>query len=149
MIESRALERMSQHAMSLGHRKAAATRSDRRLLERLALDDEPMVIEKLCANPRIDESLIMAIVTRRPTRPALLDIVARHPKWLRNRNVREGIAQNPYASSGLAIRLLPTLRLRTLQTLSFAQQVHPSLRDFAAYLVALRLDDSPEPTPDG
>jgi hypothetical protein len=148
VIEERAMARMTAQSQSLGHRKAAAARSDPATLERLTHDDHPMVIDKLCQNPRVTEQHIMTIITRRPTLPALIETVAAHARWLQRPTVREAIVYNPYGPTGLALRLLPTLSVRTWEAVRFAAQVHPAVQGFAEYLLATRAGEPDAPSPD-
>jgi len=147
-IEARALKAMRVESQSLGHRKANAALQDRRMLERLVYDDHPMVIERLLRNPRVVESHVMTIATRRPTTPELLAVVASSPRWMRAPHIREGLVQNPYASTGVALRLLPTVRASIWEALPHASEPHPTVKQFARYLLALRERDDAEPAPD-
>ena len=147
-LDERVAKNMRAESMSLGHRKAAAGQGDRRLLERLVNDPHPMVIERLCRNPRIQEGHVLNIATRRPTTAALLETVALTPKWLRNPTVREALAQNPYIPTGVALRLLPTLRPKVLATMPHSSQLHDALKQFARYLLELRVSEPERPNPD-
>lgn len=147
-IDARAMKAMRVESQSLGHRKASAALHDRRVLERLVYDDHPMVIERLLRNPRVQEPSVMTIATRRPTTPELLATISRSPRWLARMRVREGLAQNPYVDTGLALRLLPTLRPSLWKTLPHASQVHDALKSYAQYLLALRSDDPASPAPE-
>lgn len=147
-IDERAMKSMRVESQSLGHRKASAALHDRRLLERLVHDDHPMVIERLLRNPRVLESNVMSIATRRPTRPELLATVARSAKWVARPKIREGLAQNPYIDTGLALRLLPTLRPTLWRSLPHASEPHDALKSYATYLVALRTEDPEHPAPE-
>ena len=138
-IDPRQVKHASSASQSLGHRRAAAaTSTDPRELERLALDDHPMVVDRVCANPRTQESHIMAVVTRRPTRPDVLDAVALHARWLQRLPVRESLVMNPFARTGLALRLLPTLGGPRWASIRHAGQVHPAVSAFAAHLCRVR-----------
>jgi len=135
--------RMNQgrgRAMTLGERRTVASGWDPKLLDRLTGETEPMVIERLCANPRVREAHLLPIVTRRPTRPEILDVVARHPRWFASETVREAIVQNPYVATGLALRMMPLVSYRTLVAVRNAGDLHPALRRFAGLLDGLRRD---------
>lgn len=147
VIDQRALTKMASQGQSLGHRKSEAGRSDPRTLDRLTRDDHPMVIERLCMNPRVQESHIMTIVTRRPTLPELIATVAASPRWYQRPRIREAIVHNPYGPTGLSLRALVTLTHRHWLSMRHAQQVHPAVRGFAAYLCNLREGDARGPTP--
>jgi hypothetical protein len=135
----RLILRQRGRAMSLGERKSVATGFDRTALERIVHDTDPAVIERLCRNPRVLEQHILTVVTRRPTMPEILRVVAREPRWSRRATIREAIAQNPYTDTGMAIRMLPGLPIPALERLRYASELHPAVRDFAAWLLALRV----------
>lgn len=147
-LDDRVAKNMRAESMSLGHRKAAASQADRRMLDRLVHDPHPMVVERLCRNPRIQEGHMLTIATRRPTTTELLETVARSTRWMRNRHVREALAQNPYIPTGLALRLLPTLRPTVLRSMPHSSQLHDTVKQFALYLMELRITTPERPNPD-
>jgi hypothetical protein len=124
--------------MSLGERKAEAVGWDPTKLERLIHDNDPTVLEKLCKNPRIQEQHIMAIASRRPTLPILLDVLVREPRWGRRARVRETLVQNPYIETGTALCFLPTVPATALERIQCATELHPAVLDFSRYLLAAR-----------
>jgi len=128
-------------AMSLGARRTAAAGHDRVQLERLLADPHPLVVDRLAANPRISEAEILTIVTKRPTRADALRTVAKHPRWMGRQTVREAIVQNPFAPTGLALRMLPLVPHPTVERARHAAELHPAISMFARYLVALRNGD--------
>jgi hypothetical protein len=128
-------------AMTLGARRTAAAGHDRAALERLLADPHPLVVERLANNPRIAEPEILSIVTRRPTRADALRTIARHPRWLGRQTIREAIVQNPFAPTGLALRLLPLATAATIERAVFANELHPAISLFARYLLAIRAGD--------
>lgn len=147
-IDDRQAPRMRGNAMSLGHRKTAALGWDTKLLERLLEDWEPSVIDRLCQNQRVLEPQILHIVTRRPTLPVILETVAQHARWMRRATVRGAICNNPYAPTGLVLRILPTLGRPFWEATMFSSQLHPAIRLHAEFLVGV-LDDRPDgPLPD-
>ena len=148
VIDPRAAQRMTRQQQPLGVRRAQAMVGDARTLEQLALDDHPWVIERLLTNLRLPESLVMTIVTRRPTRPELVEQVAQSAKWYSRPVIRSAIAQNPYASTGLALRTLPTLGGRGCEAIRHAPQVHEAVRGFSEYLCRLRDGDPRGPGPE-
>ncbi len=125
--------------VSLGERRALAlSATNPRLLERLLYDTSPLVIERLLRNPLLRLQDVVVIASRRPTLPALLEEVARHRGWIARDDVREALTRNPYSSTGVALKLLVTLRLPTLRQLRDATDLHPALRELARLLVVLR-----------
>lgn len=124
--------------VTLGERRSMARGQDRRFLERLILDPSPLVVEQLLANPAIRLSDVITIAARRPTLPELVLQVALAPKWFRESKIREAIVQNPFAATGLALKLMPTLNIHSLRKIRHAGDLHPAVHTFAKILVELR-----------
>ena len=124
--------------VTLGERRALASGPRRRLLERLLMDPDPLVIEKLLDNPALRARDVIVIASRRPTTPALIACITRHTGWMQNHQIREAAARNPYAHTGHALRLLPTLAFDVLRQLDSAKDLHPEVNAFAELLVELR-----------
>jgi hypothetical protein len=121
-----------------GTRRQMAAGNDRRVLRRLIGDPDPLVIVKLLDNPHVQIRDVMSIVTRRPTKPELLAAVVVHPRWFKETLVREALIQNPYIQTGIAAKLLPTVPIHLLRTLTYAGDLHPHLSEAAACFVRLR-----------
>lgn len=124
--------------VSLGERRAMASGSNRQLLERLLLDASELVLTKLLDNPHVHMNDLLSVAARRPTRQELLWCLARHPRWIVHLPIREAITRNPYNSTGIGLKLLPTLPLPMLRQLRNATDLHPALNQFASLLITLR-----------
>ena len=121
--------------LPLGVRRQAARGRDRFLLDRLLHDRDYRVIALLLDNPRIIERDVVAIAARRPTRPDVLSVIAKHKKWASRYHVRRALCCNPYTPTPISHRLLPTLLRPDITTL-YDQGVLPSkLRHVAALLL--------------
>lgn len=124
--------------VTLGERRTLAAGQDRRIIERLLHDNNPLVIEKLMHNPLVQVADIVTIASRRPTMPALLTPVVLSDHWLIEHRVRETLVQNPYIPTGIALRLLPTLHINVLRKIRFASDLHPEICQTAELYVELR-----------
>lgn len=124
--------------VSLGERRSFASGSNKNILDRLVDDPNELVIKKLLDNAYIQTSHVLSIASKRPTRPILLNCVAQHHKWLRYIDLREALVRNPFISTGVALKLLPTLGLPLLHQLKHASDIHPAISEFAKILVTLR-----------
>jgi hypothetical protein len=51
----------------------------------------------------------------RPTRPEILEVLARHPRWSSRYRIRKALACNPATPDTIARRLLPTLMRQDLR----------------------------------
>ena len=97
-----------------------------------------MVIERLAANPRLTERQVVTLVSSRPNRAERLAAVMAVSRWNRKAEVRSAVAQNPYAPTGLAIRALMFASRGDLDRIRFAGDLHPILREAAAFFATLR-----------
>lgn len=127
-----------ERPVTLGERRQLALGANRRMMERLLLDPHPMVIQRVLQNPGMRPLDVLVVASRRPTTPELLVEVVRHPGWLRGHEVREALAMNPYNVTGVALRLLPTLHVKTLRRIRDAGDLHRAVSGFAGLLVELR-----------
>jgi hypothetical protein len=119
----------------LGTRRTAARSRDRFTLDRLLHDRDQRVIAILLDNPRIIERDVVTIAAMRPTRPELLTVVARHPRWSSRVAVRRALVANPYTPAPIARRLLPTMLQQDLRELVFAGVLRGDLQALARSLV--------------
>lgn len=103
-------------SLPLGLRRAAARTRDRMLIDRLLHDRSPYVIALLLDNPRVVERDVIKIAAMRPTRPEVLEAIARHGRWTSNYRIRKALACNPYTPRTVALQLLPTLLVQDLRT---------------------------------
>lgn len=124
--------------ITLGERRTMAAGRRRKLLERLLLDSDPLVIAKLLDNPQIRLDDVRVVATRRPTTPDLLRVCVEHPRWFSRYGVREAVVRNPYADTGLVLKLLPTMRIKTMRRIRFSGDLHELVHDAAKRLVKLR-----------
>ncbi|MSQ01957.1 MAG: hypothetical protein EXR71_08695 [Myxococcales bacterium] len=119
-----------------GIRKTAARARDRNLIDRLLHDRDPGVIRGLLDNARLVERDAVKIAALRPTAPAVLQELARHPRWSRNYRVRKALAFNPCTPTSLARQLVRTLLHQDLRALRDTGTVDSELRAEAALLLA-------------
>jgi len=123
-------------SVTLGDRRARARRATGELVNRLAVDPDPGVITNLLNNPRVTESVVLAICSRRPTISPPLEAVLRAPRWLRRYRVKVALIKNPYLRQKYAVNLLPCLNKKDLVSVRDDESLAPTLR-----LAAQRLLD--------
>ena len=124
--------------VTLGERKQLAAGQNRMTLTNLLLDIEPHVIRKLLINPYVQIDDVLVVATRRPTVPEVLTEIARSDRWVAVYRVQHALVQNPFANTGLALKLLPFLRGTDIRAVSFASDLHPGIAKAALELMALR-----------
>ncbi len=121
---------------SVGERCAAARLRNRFKLDRLLHDRDYRVIRILLDNPMLIERDVVKIAAMRPTRPEVLEEVARHRRWASRYAVRKALACNPHTPPPIARRLVPTLMLQDLRTLLGAATVPEEIRAQARSLLS-------------
>ena len=109
----------------LGRRRSLAKGHDRVLLEKLALDPDPMVMEHLLQNPRTRESDVVRIAALRPIGGETLRRIDADTRWQMNQRVRTAIARNPYCPIGIVIKVMGSLPLRDLRDMRTDPHLHP------------------------
>ena len=101
--------------LPLGVRRSLARGMEMRVLEKLLLDPDPIVLDHLLRNPRLTEEHAVRIAARRPISEPALRAVADSARFGVRPRVRVAIARNPYCPTDLALRLLGTLPLPVLR----------------------------------
>jgi len=99
----------------LGVRRSLARGMDARVLEKLLLDPDPIVLDHLLRNPRLTEEHVVRIAARRPISETALRALADSVRFGVRPRVRVAIARNPYCPTDLALRLVGTLPLTVLR----------------------------------
>jgi hypothetical protein len=129
---------LDRENITVGERRTLARGSDRDVLDRLVMDPDPKVIDVLLSNPSITQTEVLRIASRRPTTPSHLRTLVGHLRWLQRPEVRKAVLMNPYAPTGISLKLLPTLGIHELRRASFGSDLHPMVIESAEILVDLR-----------
>lgn len=127
-----------QRDVTIGERRTLARGRDRKLLERLLYDPNELVLTNLLNNPALLVADVVVVASRRPTDANLLRVVCENVRWFKELRVREALVHNPYAATGVSLKLLPTLPIQALRRIRYASDLHPLVHDFAKLLVQLR-----------
>jgi hypothetical protein len=124
--------------ITLGERRALASRPDRSLIEKAIGDPHPKVIAKLLDNPKLTENDVVFISTRRPAAPEVLEIVAFHPRWRPNKRIGRALVYNPSTPSLAALTLLPGLDKQTVVKIAQDTHLHGLVREASAKLLQIQ-----------
>ncbi|AWV88983.1 hypothetical protein [Bradymonas sediminis] len=124
--------------VTLGERRSLARGNNRNIIEKLLRDPNRLVVEQLLQNRNLREADVIYIASSRPNVPEVLREIALHKDWYLRQSVRHTLVMNPYASTGLALKLLPTLSIEKLRQVRNASHLHPLVLETAALLVELR-----------
>ena len=111
--------------LTLGERKAKARLRDKNALDRLLYDPDPSVVRILLSNPRLTESHVLKLASRRPNRATALREIAREPKWLSRGTIQRALALNPYTPIRITLTLLPLFSVQELYELCQDTNLHP------------------------
>ncbi len=95
--------------MPIGLRKTLSKSHNRDIIEKLLYDQEPSVINVLLSNPRITETDIIKMVSRRPNSESILRTVYNSQRWKYRYRVQCSLAMNPYTPADIALSVLPGL----------------------------------------
>jgi hypothetical protein len=124
----------------LGRRKAWARQMDVDMLPRLCLDSHVSVIEILLGNPRMTETWVVRMASRRPNRPSVLRAIALKEKWLARKVVKRALVLNPHTPVSIAMWLAPLMDAQLLFETAEMNTLHPGLRLLSRTLLAFRSD---------
>ncbi|MGB9736148.1 MAG: hypothetical protein ACP5JP_07930 [bacterium] len=95
--------------MPVGVRKTLSKSHNRDVIEKLLYDQEPSVIKVLINNPKITESDVIKIVSRRPNSEGILRTVYNNHRWKYRYRVQCSLAMNPYTPTDISLSILPEL----------------------------------------
>ena len=95
--------------LPIGLRKTMSKSHNRDIIEKLLYDQEPSVINVLLSNPRITETDIIKIVSRRPNSEEILRTVYGSQRWKYRYRVQCSLAMNPYTPVDITLGILPEL----------------------------------------
>ncbi|MBI5443448.1 MAG: hypothetical protein HY900_19820, partial [Deltaproteobacteria bacterium] len=98
------------------------------LLDRLLKDPDPRVVREILRNPRLRESEVLAIASRRPCPTDVLRWLARAEAWIFRPAVRRALVLNPFTPPELSLALLPTLSATELLEVADQGPVHRAIR---------------------
>ncbi len=127
--------------LPLGVRRSLARGVDLRMLEKLLLDPDAIVLDHLLRNPRITEKQVVAVASRRPISEAALQAIQKSPRFGIRPQVRLAIARNPFCPAELGIQLIGSLATADLRTMRRDGTLHASIREHAAEEIARRTQD--------
>lgn len=123
--------------MTLGERRAMSKKWDKDTLDRLLSDPDPMVISNLLNNPRITESEIIKIASKRLNSKEILRLISIHKKWGSRYNIKKALVQNPYTPPRISIGIVEFLFLH-LEEVAEDTSLHPQVRGAAKTIIENR-----------
>lgn len=128
-------EEASMEYIPLGERISLAKGMDMGTLNRLLPDPDPRVVKALLDNPRITESEVIKIASKRPNSQKVLKVISLHRRWIFRYRVRKALVCNPYTPPRIAIILLTGFLQKDVELIAGNPGLHPLVREVATRMV--------------
>jgi hypothetical protein len=112
----------------LGVRRSQARGTDPRLLELLARDEDPIVLEHWLQNQRVTEDDVVRLAASRPVAAAALQAIYESERWSIRTRVRSALAHNPYCPPEIGAGVVASLPLPDLRAMRRGPDLHESVR---------------------
>jgi hypothetical protein len=100
-------------------------------------------LEALLENPCLDETHICRLLERKDLSTALLESIAAHKEWLRNRRIRLRLVAHPHTPRRIALRLAREIYPMDLVAVSLSLATPAEIRRFVEDLLLSRLPQLP------
>lgn len=113
--------------LTLGERKSLARRPNRNVLERVLADPHPAVIHNLLRNPKLTESDVIRLVSKRPNYEKVLWEVYQSGRWSLRYPIKLALARNPYSPPAMVFKLVPQLMRQDLLEMLDDRGLHPGV----------------------
>lgn len=120
--------------LALGEKISLGRRAAPGVLAELRRDPNPRVIEAVLENPRVSEGVLMPLVQDERAEPAVLRVVAGHPRWGARYEIRLALVRNRRLPVQIALRLLPLLKKADLRSVAREPKVRAAVRRRAQIL---------------
>lgn len=130
-------EYSKERSLTLGERRSLAKQPDRRLIALAMGDPHPMVISNLLENPKLTESDIVSLASRRPASAQVLREVALHSRFRHSRRLAGALVNNPYLPIQVGLALLPQLDFPSFKELKKNHSIHVLLREAILEILGL------------
>jgi len=125
-------------AMPRPQKLILAGKADRATRMLLIRDVDPQVLYYVCKNPRITLDEILEVTRLGTLSGTVADLIATTSQWVQSEQVRLNLVQNPKTPTPTALKLLPGLNIRHLQTMAKSWNIRPQVKQAALKLVIER-----------
>lgn len=137
LVEDTIINRLEQ--LALGQRITLARRASARVVAAvLALGDEP-VIPVALDNPFLTEAVLIRLLQRNEAPAAVVEQIARHPKWSLRYDLRLALVRHPLTPLARVLAFLPELTPQDLRLLAADRAMPPDRRAYLEEVAAQRL----------
>lgn len=105
-----------------------ARRPDRGTIERLLFVPAPDMLDKLLSNPKLTETDVLRVASRRPYPTECLGLIFRHPRWGQRQAIQEALILNPHTELRVACGLVELLDGTQARRVARQPALHPLVR---------------------
>ncbi|HEX9764487.1 MAG TPA: hypothetical protein VGA39_04325, partial [Candidatus Acidoferrales bacterium] len=103
-----------------------------------ALGDEPVLAAAL-ENPKMTEGALVGILRQEELPEAVVEGIARHPKWSLRYDLRLQLVRHPLTPLALALAFLPDLKPDDLMVIVSDHRMTATMREYVKAEAARRL----------
>jgi hypothetical protein len=114
-----------------GVRVSMARSGNRRQLERMLSDTNPLVIRALLKNPTLTESDVLKLASFRPAVADVQREVFHSRKWSARYRVKKALVLNPYTPTDIGMKIVHMLMVQDVRAVAESRDLHPWLRETA------------------
>jgi len=109
--------------MSMAEKLKLALRGNRDARQILIRDGSKLIRRLVLLNPRMTDSEVIAVTRNKSADEEILRMITERREWMRNYQVRLGLATNPKAALVLALKQVGTLDERDLRLIAKSKNV--------------------------
>jgi hypothetical protein len=121
--------------MTIGQKIKLALRGNHDARTILIRDTNKLIRRFVLLNPRISDNEIIAIAKNKSADDELIRMVTERREWMRNYQVRLGLATNPKTALPVALRQIPTLDERDVRNIAKSKNVPQAVAAHARRLI--------------
>ena len=125
-------------AMAVGQKIKLALRGNHDARTILIRDTNKLIRRFVLLNPRISETEVISITRNKSADDELLRMITERREWMRNYQVRLGLATNPKTAPAVAFRQLSTLDERDLRQVAKSKNVPQAVAAHARRLLFMK-----------
>jgi hypothetical protein len=129
-------------ALPRGQRMSLARRGTGRLAASLLVDSDEELIYAALDNPYLTEGLLLKVLARKDLPPAVVDHIARHPRWSHHYYLRLALIRNPLTPFARVLAFLPDIAVTDLRDICLDHRMHRQVRKYIEAHCTARLKKS-------
>lgn len=137
LAEDQITSRLKQ--LALGQQTSLARQASARVAAALLAEGNPPVIGPALDNPYLTEAAVLSVLRREELPGAVVEALARHPKWSRRYDVRLQLVRHSLTPLAIALEFLPRLKPEDLRVIVEDKGMTPPLRDYVRAEIDRRL----------